>query len=266
MSSSFLRRSGWVAGGLLIVAAAIYIFGGSLISSSVSPFPSPAVAQPVGDLPNMPDKPKPQEITFAGCPPEGSGGDKELNLLKNRVDQGKYVPVSFDSLTTLTWPKNIEQQDMNNWPLSNLAFINQYQGIPVQVEGYILSVREGLPDPANCNQTKSSSLDWQISFTQNSKDDRSQAVIVEVTPRERLYHKWTIDLIHAVFMGDHLPVRISGWLYFDPEHPDDVGQIRATLWEIQPVMLIEVFKDGQWIPLDNFANSSSFNPVATGNR
>ena len=70
---------------------------------------------------------------------------------------------------------------------------------------------------------------------------------MEVTPRVRLDHKWTIDLIHAVFMGDHLPVRISGWLYFDPEHPDDVGQIRATLWEIQPVMQIEVFQKGQWL-------------------
>ena len=254
MSSSFLRRSGWVAIGLLIVAAAIYFFGGSLISILPPPFPSPAVAQPVGDLPNMPIKPKPKEIVFAGCPPEGLGGDKELNLLKNRVDQGKYVPVSFDSLTTLTWPKNIEQLEMKDWSPSNLAFIKQYQGIPVMVEGYIQSVREDLPDPANCNQTKSSSLDWQISFTQNPKDDRSQAVIVEVTPRVRLYHAWTIDLIHAVFMGDHLPVRLSGWLYFDPEHPDDVGQIRATLWEIQPVMQIEVFKNEQWLPLDNFVN------------
>jgi hypothetical protein len=254
MSSTFLRRSGLIAIGLLIIAAAIYFFSGTFISSSVPPVPSAVVAQPVGDLPNMPDKPQPAEITFDGCPPEGSGGDKQLNLLKNRVDKADYVPVSFDSLTTLTWPKNIEQHEMKDWSPSNLAFINQYQGIPVMVEGYILSVREGLPDPANCNQTKGSGLDWQISFTKNPKDDRSQAVIVEVTPRVRLEHKWTIDLIHAVFMGDHLPVRINGWLYFDPEHPDDVGQIRATLWEIQPVMQIEVFQYGKWLPLDKFAN------------
>ena len=254
MSSSFLRRSVWIAIGLLIIAAAIFFFGGFLKSGSALPVPSSAVAQPVGDLPNMPLKPKPKEIMLGDCPPEGLGGDKELNLLRNRVDQGNYVPVSFDSLTTLTWPKNIEQLEMKDWSDSNLAFIKQYQGIPVRVEGYIQSVREGLPDPANCNQTKSSSLDWQISFTQNPKDDRSQAVIVEVTPRVRLFHTWTIDLIHSVFMGNHLPVRMSGWLYFDPEHPDDVGQIRATLWEIQPVMQIEVFQKGQWVPLDKFSN------------
>jgi len=254
MSSSLLRRFGWIAMGLLIIAAAIYFVSGTRNPYLAPPAPSSAVAQPVGDLPNMPDKPQPKEITFDGCPPEGSGGDKALNLLKNRVDQGNYAPVSFDSLTALTWPKNIEQHEMKDWPASNLAYINQYQGIPVMVEGYIQSVREALPDPANCNQTKGSGLNWQISFTKNPKDDRSQAVIVEVTPRVRIDHKWTIDLIHAVFMGDHLPVRISGWLYFDPEHPDDLGQIRATLWEIQPVMQIEVFQNEQWLPLDNFAN------------
>jgi len=254
MSTSFRRRSGWTAVTLLIVAAAIYLIGGSMSSSSAPPVPLSAVAQPVGDLPNMPVKPQPKEITFDGCPPEGMGGDSQLNLLKNRVDEGEYAPVSFDSLTTLTWPKSIEQHEMKDWSPSNLAFIKQYQGIPVIVEGYILSIREGGPETANCNRTNGSSLDWQIYFSKNQRDDRSQAVIVEVTPRVRLNHKWTIDLIHSVFMGDHLPMRISGWLYFDPEHPDDVGQIRATLWEIQPVMQIEVFQNGRWIQLDKFAN------------
>ena len=80
------------------------------------------------------------------------------------------------------------------------------------------------------------------------------AVIVETTPRVRLSHKWTLDLIRMVVMNDHLPVRISGWLFFDPEHPDDVGQTRATIWEIHPVMQIEVFQNNRWIPLDKFAN------------
>jgi hypothetical protein len=252
--TSFRTRSGLTVVALLIVAAAIYFIGGSISSGSASPVPLSVVPQPVGDLPNMPVKPQLKEITFDGCPPEGMGGDSALNLLKNRVDRGKYVPVSFDSLTTLTWPKNIEQREMKDWSPSNLAFIARYEGIPVMVEGYILSIREGSPESANCSRTNGGSLDWQIYFAKNPRDDRSQSVIVEVTPRVRLGHKWTIDLIHAVFMGDHLPMRISGWLYFDPEHPDDVGQIRATLWEIQPVMEIEVFQNGGWIPLDKLAN------------
>ena len=47
-------------------------------------------------------------------------------------------------------------------------------------------------------------------------------------------------------------VRLSGWLYFNPDHPQDVGRTRATLWEISPVMQIEVFQDGRWNPLDKY--------------
>ena len=29
-------------------------------------------------------------MSFDGCPPEGKGGDPQLNLLKNRMDKGNY--------------------------------------------------------------------------------------------------------------------------------------------------------------------------------
>ena len=45
-------------------------------------------------------------------------------------------------------------------------------------------------------------------------------------------------------------VRISGWLMLDPEHPDQVGKTRGTIWEIHPIMQIEVNQNGQWTPLD----------------
>jgi hypothetical protein len=31
-----------------------------------------------------------------------------------------------------------------------------------------------------------------------------------------------------------------------------VGRTRATMWEISPVMQIEVFQDGRWNPLDKY--------------
>ncbi len=254
MSASFLRRSGWVAIVLLVLAAAVYFFGGPLRLSTLTPASASMVALPVGDVPGLLNKPQPKSIEYNGCPPEGLGGDSELNLLQNRVDDGKYVPVSFDSLTTLTWPKSVEQVDMKDWSPTNRAFISQYEGVPIMVEGYIVNIREDYPDPANCNRANGSNLDWRISFTQNPKDDRSQAIIAMVTPRVRFDHQWTIDLIHAVIMGDHIPVRMYGWLYFDPQHPDEVGVTRATLWEIHPVMQIEVSQNGRWLPLDKFAN------------
>jgi hypothetical protein len=240
-----------IAAFMLILAAFYYAVPLDL-NTSQSASPS-GVAPPVGDLPNLPEKPQPQQINFDGCPPEGSGGDSELNLLKNRVDEGSYYPVSFDSLIALTWPKTVEQREMKDWPTDGRAFIAQYAGIPIVVEGYIVNVRESSISATNCDRTGADNLDWHMYFTKGPKDARSQAVILETTPRVRLSHKWTIDLMHSAIIDDHLPVRISGWLFFDPDHPEELGQTRATLWEIHPVMQIEVNQNGRWIPLDKLA-------------
>ena len=60
-------------------------------------------------------------------------------------------------------------------------------------------------------------------------------------------------MIRSVLLDNHVQVRISGWLFFDPEHPDQLGVTRATLWEIHPVMQIDVNQNGRWIPLDQLA-------------
>jgi hypothetical protein len=31
------------------------------------------------------------------------------------------------------------------------------------------------------------------------------------------------------------------------EHPEQIGQFRATLWEIHPITRIEVFTGGKWV-------------------
>jgi hypothetical protein len=142
---------------------------------------------------------------------------------------------------------------MNQWPDSSRNFIAQYEGTPISVEGYIAGLREGLPDPADCNWTSSGYLDWHVSFTKNPRDGRSQSLLAEVTPRIRMRHRWTIDSVHSLIMDEHVPVRLSGWLYFDPEHPGDVGTTRLTLWEINPVMQIEVLYKNRWVPLDTLA-------------
>jgi hypothetical protein len=237
--------------GLLMAAVATYILVARPFSSALLPVSSAILAQPVGDLPVMADKPEPQGLVFDGCPPEGRGGDAQLNLLNNRVDKGDYAPVSFDSITSLTWPKSVEMQAMKEWSPDSRAFIERYLGIPVLVEGYILNVREGEPGPPNCGQT-GGGLDWIMYFTKNPRDYRSQAIMAVSTAPTRRGHTWTLELMRGLLSGQHLPVRISGWLYFDPDHPQEVGKTRATLWEIRPVMQIDVFQDGHWNPLDRY--------------
>ncbi len=246
------HKGSWLLLALLVVIAYLLLRGPNPTALQVT-LSSPAI-QPVGDLPVMIEKPEPEAIALEDCPPQGEGGDNELNLWKNRVDSERYVSVSFDSVLALTWPKSVEGKMMKDWPAEGRAFIQQYQGIPVKMEGYIIRAWEGTPEPANCSRPWRENLNWHLYFARQPGDERSQAILAEVTPRVRQSRRWTLDLIRAVILDDHLPTRLSGWLFFDPLHPNDVGRIRATLWEITPVMQIEVFKDGRWLPLDRFAN------------
>lgn len=252
MLVSFLRRGGWAIAALLVVGLGSYFLATRLSSNFLLPVSSVVLAQPVGDLPSMPQKPEPGWINFDGCPPSGNGGDAALNLLKNRMDQGNYVPVSFDSITALTWPKSVERRALNDWSSSGQAFISQYAGIPVSVEGYIVNIRQGGPEPANCNRDDDVSLTWRMNLAKTPRAIRSQTIVVESTAPSRLGHPWSIELIYNLIVETRSRVRVSGWLYFDPEHPYELGRTRATLWEILPVMKIEVYQDGTWNSLDRY--------------
>ncbi len=251
--SDLLRKAGLVTTGCAVIVAGAYLVRRQLGVQGLPSISPSVMAQPVGDLPNLPEKQTPASYTLDGCPPEGDGGDPELNVLKNRSDPGNYMPISFDTLTALTWPKSVERVPMPEWPASGRAFIEQYEGTPVTVEGYIVNLREGPPDPANCSRSTSGYLDWHLAFTKGPRDPRTQSVLAEVTPRVRLQRTWSMDSIHSLLINDHLPVRLSGWLYFDPEHPGDLGVNRSTLWEINPVMQIHVWSGGRWVPLEGFA-------------
>jgi len=248
-----IRRGGWIALGLLVLAAAAYLALSRMDLNALTPVSSTIMAQPVGNLPLMAEKPKPDSIGFNGCPPEGKGGDPELNVLMNRVDKGNYVPVSFDSLMALTWPKNVEMQPMANWSPANRLFITQYLGIPVVVEGYIVNLREGGVDPANCNQSDAANPYWRIYFAGDPRDGRARSIMAISTPQARYGHSWSPEFIRDFLIAGRWRVRISGWLYFNPDHPQDVGRTRASLWEISPVMQIEVFEDGRWNQLDKYS-------------
>ena len=224
------------------------------VTSTTSPTGTPTIiSTPTpGGLPDMPDKPIPQSSTFQGCPPQGDGGDPILNSLKNRIDEGNYVPVSFDAIFDLTWPKTVERRDRSTWSAEDTATIAKSEGIPVIVEGYIYGAKESGSESANCHATSSDMVDWHVWFTKNPGEDRTHSIVIEPTPRSRANHKWTIKMMEDL-AKNQTPVRISGWVFFDPEHPDQVGKPRGTIWEIHPVMQIEFQQNGQWLPLDSLA-------------
>ncbi|MGE5333109.1 MAG: hypothetical protein ACM3N4_00285, partial [Nitrososphaerota archaeon] len=60
-----------------------------------------------GSFPGNAAHPTPHTVTFHGCPPGGDGGDSQLNVLKNRIDDGvngAFQDVSLDTLINLSFP------------------------------------------------------------------------------------------------------------------------------------------------------------------
>jgi len=250
-------RKRWLASAML---AAILLGGCDVLSQIEIVTVTPGAAPPTtaaaanatpGGLPDMPVKPTPKQITFEGCPPEGDGGDPALNMLKNRVDEGDYVPVNFDAIAQLPWPTTIERRDRKNWPEAEAAEVARYEGIPVVVEGFLYNTRSQGPESPNCHGADAEHSDWHIWMVKNAGDDRTASIVVETTPRVRAQHPgWTVQKMNEA-ENDGLAVRISGWLMLDPEHPDQVGKTRGTIWEIHPVMKIELNDGGQWVLLDD---------------
>jgi len=241
----------------LIIAALVYFFGGNIANNSGSGSSGGSTGSsssiPAG-LPSVSFKKTPGEITFNGCPPEGDGGDPVLNRNKNRVDEGNYQPVAFNTIIALTWPQDAERRDHNNWSQSTQDAIGAVEGLPIAVEGYFAQARSQGAESTNCHATDGANVDWHIWLIDHpgGTADRGGSIVVETTPRVRANHpNWSVSKINNLAQAG-TRVRVSGWLMFDPEHPDQIGQTRGTIWEIHPIMRIEVQQNNQWVLLDDY--------------
>jgi hypothetical protein len=194
----------------------------------------------------------PQQETFQGCPPEGDGGDAELNRLKNRIDEpAAPVPVHLDSILKLPWPDTTENRRRSRWGDVARETVSRFEGIPVVVTGYVLRTRMMDPESPNCHGAERELRDWHIWLTSARDTARTRTVIAETTPRVRARHpNWSVARLGAAARLD-TPVRITGWLLLDQEHPEEVGKSRGTVWEIHPITKIEVLNEGAWVSLDS---------------
>ncbi|HEY6042372.1 MAG TPA: hypothetical protein VIX58_09590 [Anaerolineae bacterium] len=228
--------------------------GIELVLVTPSPRPNvnvpPVIAQPgAGGFPNLVVKPAPQEITYAGCPPQGDGGDVDLNRRKNRVDESpQYFSVALETLVNLPHPTSIEGSRRRDWTSSAASQVAQYEGVPVAVEGFLADSKVEGPEATNCHSIDE--VDFHVWIGPGANADRARSLVVEFTPRVRSKHAgWTATKMERLDTL-HLRVRVSGWVLMDQEHPDQIGRTRGTLWEIHPVMQFEVQQGNQWIALD----------------
>ena len=234
----------------LFIVVAVLLIGGALLYSY---FRRPSAPTLTTSLPVMREKPRPVDREFRGCPPEGDGGDPDLNRLKNRIDDGNYIPVQFDAVEQLQWPPGVERERRSKWSSADTEAVERYEGLPVAVEGYLAGSKLEGPESPNCHGADDDFRDFHIWLTKTAGEDRSQSIVVEVTPPIRAKHpNWRTDVFRRI-VREKPRVRISGWLMLDPEHPDQVGKTRGTIWEIHPIMQIDVEQNGRWVPLDSFA-------------
>ncbi len=193
--------------------------------------------------------PTPQEETYKGCPPGGDGTDPELNTLKNRIDPvAAPATMPFATLLNLPWPTAVNQRHMAQWAPGDRAQVAKSNGLGVTIEAYFIRVQAEGPESPNCHST--TDVDFHEWVVADPADDRTKAVVVEVGPRQRDKHAgWTLARFQQL-ARDKARVRVTGWLMLDPEHPDQVGKTRGTIWEVHPATKIETFQGGQWVDLD----------------
>jgi hypothetical protein len=215
----------------------------------------------------------PAEITFstpsgtcsppsATCGPDGdTSGDPETNHLKNRVDVpsgNQYREVTFDAITNLAIPH--VHTTRKAWTAADRALaaaqITPFEGVAVSVVGFLVNdhpnvgIKVETTEKTNCRCTGPAEVDWHLPLAPAAGQLEETSIVVEVTPRVRKDHpNWTTARLNPLFHTG-TPVRISGWLMFDPDHPPHLGVFRATLWEIHPITRIEVQQGGVWKSLD----------------
>ncbi len=211
---------------------------------------------PGGGLPLQAAKPAPPPNTFQGCPSAGDGGDPKLNIRKDRTDSAPWYPVSISSILALQWPLSIQQKPRSTWSASDTATINRYEGIPIQLEGWLAGAKQQGPESCNCHSVND--VDYHLWIVDSSGKNRAQSVVAEVTPRMRALHPgWAFPRIQGLVDG-RTRVRISGWLMMDQEHPDQVGKTRGTIWELHPIISFDVQSGGNWVSLDTGRASNTF--------
>jgi hypothetical protein len=196
-------------------------------------------------------KPPPLDSEFDGCGPAGSRPDYVLNRRKNRVDEGRPVEVPWTMIARLPWPHTVAYRFRNQWSGGEARGVARYEGAAVSIEGYLAGFRVEVPEAPNCYGRAVDDRDFHMWLSEKPHQRDRQSVVVEITPRVRALHPaWTEDVFNTL-VARQTCVRVSGWLLLDQMHPELVDINRITLWEVHPIMGVEVQRaDSSWVPID----------------
>jgi len=181
------------------------------------------------------------------CGPEGAGGDKATNLLKNRTDAPKALrDVTIQDVEQLQIFAVPRQRD--NWTSENLTAVTQVgEGSGIRIQGYLLRAVKERGTTANCKFANY--VDWHLVLGPSTDTPRGDGVVAVAGPRIRISHpNWTLERFREL-TTTKVPTRVSGWLFFDQSHQGQ--KFSATLWQVRPVVKIELLKNQAWLDLDD---------------
>ena len=139
------------------------------------------------------------------------------------------------------------------------------------LKGFVLIARQEGAESVNCGKNAPNSPpyhDIHISIVQSADEtDECSSVVAETSPHHRP-PEWNAANLNAVGKA-HLPVRITGHLFFDSSHvpcadgkPVPSNPKRVSLWELHPVYEFEVCTancdaEGTWAKLEDWAKTRS---------
>lgn len=196
----------------------------------------------------------PKADALEDCPLGGDGGDHQLNEMKNRTHSGNWKDVTVEDLLDLAWPEGIENRRRANWPSEAIKEVraNEKKGA-IRMTGWLAAAKKMREESCNCHSP--TAVDYHLwlvdDVTKANKEGRRESIVVETTPRVSSQHDggWDLKRIRSV-VENFTPVRLSGWLLFDQEHPEQLDKTRGTLWEIHPIIEFEIQQDGEWVRLE----------------
>jgi uncharacterized protein YraI len=211
-------------------------------------------------------KPAPQAKDFTlegktcGADGDGANRDKGTNRRKNRTDiPTAYHAVTWRAIHDLPVPPAPMPKSRDKFSAAQLAVIAPYEGAAIETVGYVVAIKPQASnsESCNCGWHGERATDWHIALVEHVGDGEKTSIVVEPTPRIKGRHaKWTKAMLSPWLNSDR-PVRISGWLLFDPQHTNHLDKYRSTLWEIHPITKIEVWDDDaeKWVDLDDLPAS-----------
>jgi len=182
-------------------------------------------------------------------PPEGRGGDSELNRQKNRVQVPTSLrDISFNQVVSLN-DIAVNKKGRQTWTDAERQRVATVEdGDRVTVSGLVFDAKYSDPETCNCSFAAEPWLDLHIWLVRDRPNaEKSKSFVVEMTPRVRLEHPgWTLKKLRALIPPRAwTQVRVGGLMTFDSEHWNFLRDgKRATVWEIHPVFQFWVCSSG----------------------